>query len=106
MSWLRGEFDSALTQLEQATTHFAAAVRPDVDVYNVYNLPEMVAEAYTQLAATHLVRGDLANAHAALTEAEHVTEGLGFPEGPFNSHTCVLCRSGFTSKRVNWIAPQ
>ncbi len=84
VSWLRGAFDSALSQLEQATTHFAAAVRPDVDVYNLYNLPEMVAEAYTQLAATHLVRGDLANAHAALTEAEHVTEGLGFPEGPFN----------------------
>jgi tetratricopeptide (TPR) repeat protein len=81
VSWLRGAFDSALSQLEQATARFAAAVPPDVDVYN---LPEMVAEAYTQLAATHLVRGDLANAQAALTKAEHVTEGLGFPEGPFN----------------------
>jgi class 3 adenylate cyclase/tetratricopeptide (TPR) repeat protein len=81
VSWLRGAFDSALSQLEQATARFAAAVRPDVEVYN---LPEMVAEAYTQLAATHLVRGDLASAQAALTEAEHVTEGLGFPEGPFN----------------------
>jgi class 3 adenylate cyclase/tetratricopeptide (TPR) repeat protein len=80
-SWLRGAFDAALSQLEQATVRFAAAVRPDV---NVYNLPEMVAEAYTQLASTHLVRGDLASAQAALMEAEHVTAALGFPEGPFN----------------------
>lgn len=84
VSWLQGAFDSALSQLQNATAHFAAAVRPDVDVYDLYNVPEMVAEAYTQLAATHLVRGDLANAHVALTEAEHVTDGLGFPEGPFN----------------------
>lgn len=84
VSWLRGAFDSALSQLEGATARFAAAIRPDVDVYGLYNVPEMVAEAYTQLAATHLVRGDLAGAHAALTDAERVTEGLGFPEGPFN----------------------
>lgn len=84
VSWLRGAFHSALSQLEYATAHFAAAVQPDVDVYDLYNVPEMVAEAYTQLAATHLVRGDLIKAHTALTEAEHVTEGLGFPEGPFN----------------------
>lgn len=81
VGWLRGAFDSALVQLEDATDRFTAAIRPEVEVYNLY---ELVVTAYSYLASTRLVRGDFAGTETALIKGEDLTRGLGFPEGEFS----------------------
>jgi hypothetical protein len=86
VAWLRGDFGAASAELSDAAERSTAAIEAGAEVYN---LPGMVVSAFTQLAETHLVRGDVFGAEAALARAEGLTEGIRFPEGAFN-HAYVL----------------
>lgn len=81
VAWLRGEFDSARSQLGQATATFAETAAPEEEVYN---LVSMIVTAYTDLASTHVVHGELAAAEVAIAHAERLAGDLGFPEGQFS----------------------
>ena len=84
LAWFGGEFDSAALQLEESAAGYAASrfdsVSPDVQE----RLSLLEVSAYTQLVLAQLMRGELAAAEAALTNAERLTHGFGFPEGQFS----------------------
>ena len=83
VSWLRGEFDTACSQLEKATAGWAAADQRQIDA--VWFLPtDPIAFAHNHLAFTRLVRGDLTGAEAEVALAARRADELGFPQGPYS----------------------
>jgi class 3 adenylate cyclase/tetratricopeptide (TPR) repeat protein len=83
VAWLRGEFDTARTYLNQATTDLAEDYeRHTQTVWLVPN--DRVATAHQYLAWDRLVHGDLAGAEALLKRAVHRSDELGYPQGPYN----------------------
>jgi len=82
-AWLRGDFDAAGSQLEQATASLAATDQRQIDA--VWFQPnDPFASAYIHLAWCRLGRGDLAGAEAELARAARRAEQLSFPQGPFS----------------------
>lgn len=82
-AWYRGQFDSALEQLEAA-----AASRNDQAaqaVEAVWFMPnEASASIYTHLAIARYMKGDLAGAEEEFAKTERYCAGLDFPQGAFS----------------------
>jgi class 3 adenylate cyclase len=83
VAWFRGEFDGAVSSLEQAMAKLAAAGQQEIDV--VWFQPnDPIATARLHLALAHFVHGDLSAAEVELAQVAQRVEGLGFPQGPFS----------------------
>ena len=83
VAWYRGQFDSALAQLEAA-----ALVRSDEgarDLESVWYMPnEATASIYTHLVLARYIKGDLTGAEADAARTERRCEQSDFPQGPFS----------------------
>ncbi|SHW19235.1 adenylate/guanylate cyclase family protein [Mycobacteroides abscessus subsp. abscessus] len=83
MSWYRGDFITARTELENLT-----AAHNEVDsthIETAWFIPhEPVASLHTLLAMARFVQGDLPGMQAALDATEARCAMLGFPHGPFS----------------------
>ena len=82
LAWLRGEFNSAQSHFEQATTDMVAADQHEIEA--VWFVPsDAIATAHLHLAWTRLVLGDRAGAVAELAQAARCADELDFPQGPY-----------------------
>ncbi|MFN8033967.1 hypothetical protein EB75_18100 [Mycobacterium sp. ST-F2] len=83
MSWYRGDFSTARSELERLT-----AAHNDVDsarIETAWFIPhEPVASLHTLLSMARFVQGDLLGMQAALDDTEARCAKLGFPHGPFS----------------------
>jgi tetratricopeptide (TPR) repeat protein len=82
VAWQRGDFDAALSRLEETMAALTAADQIDV-VWFQPNDPIVTARLH--LALARFVHGDLAGAEAELAQVAHRVQGLGFPQGPFSA---------------------
>jgi hypothetical protein len=89
LCWMRGEFEAARSQLEEAAALLAA--RPERDVEAEWFMPfDPIVLDLTSLAQARWVLGDLAGADAAVAGGKRYSDELGFPQGPFS-----LCYAHF-----------
>ena len=78
---LRGEFDAAVCQLEQAAKGLAGADHHQIEA--VWSMPtDMIVATHIYPVLARLIRGDLTGAEAELAQATRRAEQLDFPQGP------------------------
>ncbi|HZA08694.1 ATP-binding protein [Mycobacterium sp.] len=83
LSWLRGEFEEARRQLEEAAALVDCRPKRDVEAeWFMPHDPEVLI--LTGLAHARWLRGDLAGADQALARCERRIDELDFPQGPFS----------------------
>jgi class 3 adenylate cyclase/tetratricopeptide (TPR) repeat protein len=82
--WMRGEFDSASTHLEEAANLAVSRGRRDLEAEWFMPFDPVVLDL-TSVALVRWVRGDQIGADAALTDAKRWGDELGFPQGPFST---------------------
>lgn len=87
LSWFRGEFDEASSQLSTAAELTAARGHHDVEA-EWFTPHDSVVLGLCGLALTRLVRGDRTGAEEAIANSADRAAGLGFPQGPFS--TCYV----------------
>lgn len=84
VQWMRGEFDSASTHLEEAANLAVSRGRRDLEAEWFMPFDPVVLDL-TSVALVRWVRGDQIGADAALTDAKRWGDELGFPQGPFSA---------------------
>jgi class 3 adenylate cyclase/tetratricopeptide (TPR) repeat protein len=83
VAFLRGEFTTARTYFEQATTDVALQGAQHIDP--LWFIPlDWVASSFVFLAVERLLHGDVSGAEGRLTQALRRAEQLGFPAGPYS----------------------
>ncbi|CAN3127129.1 ATP-binding protein [Mycobacterium sp. smrl_JER01] len=83
LAWYRGQFSSALQNLDAVADRTQISSGEDEAHWFIPNEP--LASIYTHLAAARLVVGDYAGAQEEFDRAARRVEHLGFPQGPYSA---------------------